>query len=394
MLRANRILASLMMLLVAGQARAQTPPKIATDKGNPQSKPAPTESSIPSSQATTAPPSEIHGKGLGLWAKDLENKDPAIRELAVRTIPYFGRSALAYIPKLIERLAIDKEYNVKFAALMVLSQNPIEDEKQRAQIVRHILNDDGLMHSTQVPMRTQVAIALMGYGKEARAAIDTLSGENYLKFQYSYELRMASAAALGSIGRADPSAKPPQLGPDIRAVIALVNQLNDPCLRVREEVAKAFMTLGRPVRPEDWIREKAILTDRIKAEPDAVLQSWLRAAVIRLDPSEWNNQIAAIASGLYSDKQDIRVASAQAIGMFGAASKDLVGHLIKSIRSVEKSAKQDDVDFLYMCVWAVGSIGPEAKKEKDAIPLLQKMTKHADKNVKETAEKALNLVNR
>jgi len=395
MLRAMRILTSLIVPLVAaGIAGAQTPPKTAAGGSKSPPKAAPAESNMPTSQSMNGPPAVIGGKGLGQWAKDLESKDPEIRELAVRTIPYFGRPALIHIPKLIDRLAVDKEYNVRFAALLVLSQNPIEDEKQRADIVRHIINDDGLLRSVQVPMRTQAAIALMGYGREARGAIDMLTGDNYLRFQHSFELRMASAAALASIGQRDP--KLPQLGPDMRAVMALVNQLNDPCLRVRDEVAKAFMVLGRPAKPEDWIKEKLILLDRINTEPDAVQKNWLRAALVQLDGTEeeFNKQIGAISGGLYSDKQDIRLAAAQAIGMFGAKSKGLVGHLLKSIHSVENSQKQDDVDFLYMCVWAIGSIGPEAKKEKEALPVLQKMTKHQNQLVKETAEKAVSLVNK
>ena len=418
MLRAVRKSAVLtVFLIIAGTARSQNlPPKFApspnqANKGQPAQNDM-GKQPINTSSTTKTWPKEIENKGLHQWGKDLDSKDPSVREMAIRVIIAFGPDAKVYLPKIMDHMSHDQEYNVRFSAVMVLSQNPIEDEKMRAEIVRRMLYDDGLAKSSQVPMRTQIALAFMLYKTEARAAIELLTSDLYLKFPHSFELRMASAAALGAVGGPDPPAPPatkptkpgatppttkiPQLGPDIRAIIALVTQLNDPCLRVREEVARAFMRLGKPIRTEDLLQEKRILVDRIKYEQDAVMRNWLRAALIRLDPTEWTAQIREIAAGLLSDSQDMRVACAQSLGQFGPQAKDLVPNLVQAIKPLidktkrpdfyhDETKKLDDRDFLYMSVWALGSIGPGPDSKKLALPVIQQLKNHPDELVRKTA---------
>ena len=347
-----------------------------------------------SNSMSKGPPTQLLNKSLYLWTKDLESKDPGARELAVRTIPYFGPAAINEIPKLIKCMG-DQDYNVRFAALQVLTTNPIEDPKHRADICKRIIGPEGLIYSPQVNMRAQVALSLIVIGTDARSAVDVLTSENYLKSAHSFELRKASAAALGSIAAADPK-NPQAAGPEFKAIAALGNHLaNEPSLAVRVEIAQSLARLGKPQKPEEWVREKNFLLERVNGvngEKDPVLKTWLRACLIHLDESELKKQLAEIARGLFSDDPDMRVNAVKALGGFGAASKDHVGNLGKALDSVIKSTKTEDVEFLRYCVWAAGSIGPDAFGMSKVLEGLSK--NHPDETVRKWAAEALVKVNR
>jgi HEAT repeat protein len=399
MLRAKRIqtpAAVLLAGLVVTAGYAQPP-------ANPGA-PAMTQSQ---SQTKYEPPRELGGKALSLWVRDLDSKDPSLRALAVRTIPLFGPPAVDALPKIIKKINEDQELNVRVAVLQVLTMNPIE-EKYHPEIVKRIMANDGPINSQHVNLRCQVALALVVIGPEARSAIDKLCGEEYLQYPHSFELRKASAAALGQIARYDPKiaakvkpGQPQPTGPDVKAIIALINRLTDPALEVRAEIAQALMYLGPPTKPEDVAKEKELIDRRLKtlkrddsqftkADETAAIRLWLRACLMRISETEFNNQMPEIVRGLRGEDQEGRMTAAEILGMFGPNCAKQASELLRACKEAVKSTKDEDLQFLGMCLWALGNIGTKASFAAPDLEQIAKM--HPNIDIKQRADLAYKLV--
>jgi len=339
---------------------AQTPPP--SSKGSDPSKP-------------TAPqaPKEIAGETLEQWAKKLKGSDASARDAALKVVPLFGDAARKYVKDMIP-LINDSDNTVKVTAMMTLTLLPIEEPKEKAEIIRRLRSH---IEFTGGIMRLHACVCVAQYGLEAGNCVGPLTYA--LKDMSSYEIRKAAAQALGRVGAPDDLN-----GPNLQALSALINQMTDPSLAVRVEVVQALIMLGAPADPDIRDQEKRMLLSRMEKETDKVLPIWLRVCLMRLDSSLVTELNIGYISKLLKDPK-LRMAAAEAIGFMGKAAKSRVFELMEGL----KSDKPEDVPFLVMCMWALSCMGTEAKA---AAPELEKYTKHKDEFIKLNAQQAYDLV--
>jgi HEAT repeat protein len=334
-----------------------------------------------------------HDFSYWLGLIDPPHKDAAWRELAVRVLPVFGSEMLKKaMPKIVDRLR-DTDPAVKFAALQVICYNPIEDPKVRDTAVTLIFGggDGSLIRSTNEMIRLATVNAAAHIGPPAAAAVPSLC-DHLRNGAYSYELRKAAAAALGQVGREDTSkavlagAVGVTHGPDPRAVRALVDRLNDPCLAVRVEVAHSLMILGAPAEPKDMAAVRNGLTERLRIESDKSLKVWVHVGLIRLNGgTATEKELNPLVESLRSQDGWERLNAAQALGTLGPMAGSKAGALRAGLE-LKASTKNEDLDFLYMCLWAIGEMGTRASiLQKD----VQELTNHPDKSVKKMAVETL-----
>jgi HEAT repeat protein len=334
-----------------------------------------------------------HDFSYWLGLIDPPHKDAAWRELAVRVLPVFGPEMLKKaMPKIVDRL-LDTDPAVKFAALQVICYNPIEDAKVRDIAVARIFGggDGSLIRSTNEMIRLATVNAAAHIGPPASAAIPSLC-DHLRNGGYSYELRKAAAAALGQVGREETGkamlagAVGVAHGPDPRAIRALVDRLNDPCLAVRVEVAHSLMILGAPAEPKDMAAIRNGLTDRLRMESDKSLKVWIHVGLIRLNGgTATEKELNPLVESLRSQDQWERLNAAQALGTLGPMAASKAGALRTGL-DLKSSTRNEDLDFLFMCLWAVGEMGTRASVLQTDV---QELTKHPDAAVKKMAVETL-----
>jgi HEAT repeat protein len=359
--------------------------------------PAPNAPTMPA-----GPPSTVGGHDYDFWVRKLNpetNRDAAVRELAIHMIPQFGKEKLQKaMPHIIKRL-LDGDPAVKFNAMMLICHSGIDDLKERDLALRYLFNPEtGMIMSSNEMLRLAAVNGAAHIGPPAYMAIPALIGQAHLTNPNSYEARKAAAAALGQIAYNVPQpgaapGSPPTVGPDKRAITALIERLADPCLAVRIEVAHSLMLLGRPTDEKDVVAERNMLMGRIGKdgrtglEPDKSLKLWLRVALIRLgDNPPTEKDLDPICESLRSTDQFERINAAQALGVMGKVAKAKAGALRAGLE-VKSSTKVEDFDFLYMCLWSMGMMGTDAQIFQQDIKEL--ITTHPDPAVKKMAAETL-----
>src|SRR5262249_11869992 len=86
-------------LLRGGPGGGATRPEKGPGKVLPDASPPSSSSTYPSSKS----PSEVGGKKLAEWKKDLMSRDPSVRVEAILAIPHFGDASAEAVPLLIDR---------------------------------------------------------------------------------------------------------------------------------------------------------------------------------------------------------------------------------------------------------------------------------------------------
>ncbi|MCX7700427.1 MAG: HEAT repeat domain-containing protein [Gemmataceae bacterium] len=335
------------------------------------------------------PPKQILGESVDKWIERLDIrtcKDPGFRAAAVQFVPMFGDSAKKALPKIVDRLN-DPDLNVRMAALVVLTTIPVDDSAQQKRILDRLIGSGGLIYSDQLLVNLQVALACSRLGPVCASAIPVLASERYLKNVRSYEVRRASAEALGQVGRPDPKSNTPV---NRQAIIALMNALKDEsALMVRIEIVQSLIHLGPPDDEQDLIAEIRVLEQRTQVEPDPVLKLWLFVSLMRLQPNLINEKnLSPLVNALSSSDHRVRVGAAQCFAFMGPDAKSKAGAL-KIGLDAANSGKDEDKEFAFQTLFAVARMGKEASVLR---PQVQALLTHPEPAIKEMAQYALDRI--
>lgn len=274
-------------------------------------------------------PTEIGGKDLAQWVQELQDTDSSNRQAAVRAIVQFGPGAKKAVAKVASRLypANESDALVRADAAAAISMIGVDKEDKKIYDYTLAALAEALADG-QRSVRVQAASTLGRFGTDARGAIPKLAGT--LQDESSWELRLASARALGAIGRGEK-------GADGTAMKALVARLIDPCASVRMEVITSLSVLGPAADEKLAATERKFLEDRLVKERDQRVRLWVRVLLMFLDEKNYMTaaNFNALAKSLGDEDARVRAQAAQALGTLGPKAKDQVPVLLKAAEDKE-----------------------------------------------------------
>lgn len=382
--------------------------------------------------------SEIGGKSLNQWVKDLEDRDPSVRVTAMQTIVQYGEGARRAIPILLGPRGLGdlNDASIRANAAVAVGLIGLNDNELGTGVAAL----SNLLKDTQGITRYQATMALGRLGVKARST-PTLTHlcTVTIKDRTSWEIRKAAAFAIGSLAKNTPN------GPDLHVLQALTDALNDPAVQVRIEAISALSEVGAPTQPKQINELKGRLTNALY-DKEPRIRLYGRLLLMQLDPSFINDvNIAAVAKELTNPLLEARAHAARALGILGPRAQAQIPALIKVIADKEsavagtaiaalgqmkdvvtekqiveigKYLKSPEAHTRFHAVQALATFGPKSKSQvpgliealsdKDsavvaaaalalaemgnaaapAMPQLQALTKHKDEMVRSSAEKA------
>jgi HEAT repeat protein len=336
-----------------------------------------TPSPAPGSGSVRKPPdpTEISGRTLDQWIKEIENPDPSVQEMAMRVVPYFGAKSRAATSALIARLKErdPARRDIASRAHAVLALAAIADhvsEEEAARAVKAIT--DTLDNDSQAIMRYHAATALGVYGPRAASAVPSLL--HRIPDRSSWEVRQAVIAALSNIVDAGNGAGGQKKAPpDGRVIVAIANRLrsdDENSGAVRMMAVMVLGSLGRPAGQQEVLLEISALQKAGSTDPDKTVQIWADVALMAIDKVT-DKGLNDVARHLAKGKDvAARLTAARALGAMGKEAKSKVGDIAKML-------DDDDPTIMAGALDVLAGFGPDAK---DAIPAIRRFAEKLDKN--------------
>ena len=258
---------------------------------------------VPPAPAKPQYPSSVGGKTLAEWLKELnDNKDAAIREMAVKMIPAFGPAARdPSIKPLVKACREDGDPGVRVNAILTLGVVGANN-KDEAKIIIDALRIAIANAPPGGVVRLHATRAIGNYGMFPEQANDAIPTLRDIAKDLSWETRKTVAFALGRIGgptkekpKPDPKPLPfgspppivdPKTGPENSALKALQGMLGDSSATVRIEVVESLVMLGPPAVSLDKYSAAispymTAIQDRMKIEKEKGVSIWLHILQMR-----------------------------------------------------------------------------------------------------------------
>jgi HEAT repeat protein len=333
----------------------------------------------------------VGGKTLKQWVAELHQaRDPGMRITAMQMLTHYGTAAQEAVPDLVEEL---KQRDPSLRTNAIVALGAIGSDKENVDKVLTAVAK--LLGDNQQIVRYRAILLLAYWGPVAKkyAAPQLLS---LVKDTYnsSWEVRRASALALGSIGQVPKDNKDQQ---DPHIFRALTDALSDPCAMVRLEALSALFMLGPPLTPTDRNRAIQSLT-ALTGNKDKTQAIWAHMVLVRFEnkPAAPKNpdknadklsksaekHLHAIALYLKHQDLDVKIQAARALGMAGTNAKNEVPELMEALGDKE----------LAVIAWSIAAlkeIGPGAQK---ALPDLEDLTKHKNEGLQKLAKDAIDVI--
>jgi hypothetical protein len=331
-------------------------------------------------------PDAVAGKSLEDWIKDLKNRDPSVRESALRTLPQFGNTARKAAHEIID-LANNDSLDVSLRvnaciALMSLSEISPRD---RSAAVRALVKR--MKTDRQAAVKLQATLALGHFEKDAKEAIPDLIAAT--KDLSSWEIRQAAIHSLAQVGRDERN------GPNPQATAALLDVLRLEgwgCAKVRLEAVVALGSMGQPGDMQMHQRVKRALVGELAQARDRTIAVWACVSLMLQDKLS-ETYVAEIKKLLKKGDVPTRAHSARALGLVASEVKrQLPAKEIKDlIKVVINAAKDPDPSVAAMACWALGELSQSFDPGSDATKFLKELSNDAklDLYVKEMATAAL-----
>lgn len=318
-------------------------------------------------------PTEIAGKDLEGWSKELRDKDdPTVRQAAIRTVPHFGPPAHKALPSLLAALKEpDAGLRVDAATAVGTVLSRLDAKKDADDLAKGITALTALAEDPQRPVRLSAINTLAFFGVYARSSIKALAAAAH--DSQSWEVRRAALQALGVAGAPLADGK----GPDATAFKELMTGLKDPCAPVRLAAVLGLSNLGPPGTAADLKTEKDGLDGRLK-DRDKVVALYARTLLLFLDekpkPTDkekalWDKSLDALAKYLDDTDLHVRVEAVNALGRLGRKASAKVPDLISAANDKEVA----------LALAATGALG--RMDDADAVPALQKLLKGKDTDI-------------
>jgi len=332
-------------------------------------------------------PTEISGKDIKSWVKDLQDPDPAIRQAALNTIPSFGPelSKQEASKAILARMRSpgtggEPDPGVRITLYDAASLIGFSNSKDEVEAIRLL----GLSVDQGIPgqlARRHAVQTLSSIGPKAEGAVYLVAG--VALSDPSFETRQSIARCLGQIGFNSTT------GPNVKALQALAGTLaRDVSVAVRMEALQALVMLGPPwdgprkgddktppkinQKSADFVADamrSRLGTGKTKGkdvELDKQLEIWVRVVLMRFDTKEINDEnLGAIARHCSAKDDGPKIQALQALAIFGeqAGSKvDLVASVLED----------DNPTVLNTALSALASMGVKAT---GAIVILEKAEK-------------------
>jgi HEAT repeat protein len=317
---------------------------------------------------------EFNGKTLDQWIKDIEDNDASVREHAIKMVSLMGPVAKKAAPAVIRQIRNENDLSPMTNAIIAIGVILPDDEKQKKDAITALIS---MLNNAQAIVRFQAATSLGNFGPPARNAIDRLTVT--LRDPASWEIRKASAYALGRVGYNEKNF------PDIKALTALNQKVEDSCKEVRIEALQGLINLGLPELPQERQTLKDHFEKRLKTDKDKYAGIWIRVALMRLDDKAINDaNLKHIAAFLKkNDPPGINADAARALGAIGPQAKVVVPDLVIALAD-------KDISLVAWSAWALGRMGGEAKA---ALPALKLNLEASDPAVKAAAQEAIANIN-
>jgi HEAT repeat protein len=267
----------------------------------------------------TAPITEIAGKNLDQWIKEIGSKDPSRREAAMRTVLQFGpNKAYLAVPKLIEQLKTNTptkplDLSVKVSGTIALSTALAGVKEPDPKYMKDaVAIFRGFLKDTQAVVRMRALEALPRLGSsEARAAVPEVI--LLVADLDTWEVRRAAIRTLTAL------AADPQKLPEQRVLDALYKRMHEKesSHDVRLAVLGALAALGRPgeLGPKQYMIRELEFSAK---DPDPMVQLYSHLALMTVKQSITLDQLVHIAAMLKHPDMTVRVQAAQALALAGS----------------------------------------------------------------------------
>jgi HEAT repeat protein len=275
--------------------------------------------------------SEVAGKSLEQWIREISSKDPSKREAAIRTVLLFGpERAYQAVPVLLQELKkhtvnapIDLSVRTTGANALATILGAVKDPDPKYQrdavvILRGFLKDH------QVAVRHRALQALPKIGPESRAALDEVV--KLVNDPDTWETRQAAVQTL-TVLAADPKA-----GPPTKVLTAVTRSATgDPSFQVRYAAIQALAIFGASSDATARVGIVRTLDTLAHKDPDPGNQLWAHMAIMTAQQKITDEQLGAVAKMLKHPDVMIRLQATQALGMAGPLGKSAVPPLISAL---------------------------------------------------------------
>jgi HEAT repeat protein len=361
-------------IFLAGMWTAQGQNKKPPDK--PPDKKPPEKKENPPKEKTEI--TEIGGKGIEQWIKEIPSRDRSRSERAIRTVLLFG-PAKAYeaLPAILHELEkhkppsypLDTSIRVNATIALGLILGGVKDPetkyvKEAVRILTRLLRD------SQSIVRYRAVEALGLIGADARSAVSELVN-NSIKDPNTWETRQAAATALGLINIEKGK------GPPTEVIKALIAALADSSFQVRLAAIKSITWVGAPGDKAIKSQMVNILEDRVQgAKPkefDSGVRIWIHMAIMSIRKEVLADHTTAIAKMVKHPEMMTRSQMVAALGVIGAepeVQKKSKDEIVKIVVPTLCTALGDEqAEVRAQSAATLGRIGPIARK---AVPPLIK----------------------
>ena len=329
---------------------------------------------LPMSPTLTTPPvvTEVGGKTLAEWMRDLTNADPSVREEAILAISLFGPSASKAVPDLLKRLH-DNDASPRSKAAIALGFIQLQEE-DRARVAEAL--GATLMDDSQAMVRYNAAVSLGELGPDSQKALAAVL--HGVEDPSSFAIRRVCVAVLATAGQT-PN------GPDPRATHTLLAALSDRASQVRLEAVLALGEMGRPANSDMQVLVltglKKLLNDR-----DKTVVLWVHVASMALVDKVDDADLDYVTRSLKtSELERVRVQAVRALGVVGTKSPKVVPLLISLLAD-------DSVNVQGYACTALGGLGKDAPAEAEKALTDLSQNKDAKDTVKAAATQAIDAI--
>lgn len=352
----------LMLLLIGVVVLASTPGL----RGQPK---------LSTKDSTKEPPSitEVGGRTLEEWKKELMHRDPSVREEAIRAIAGFGAAASSTeVIRLILGRCLDADALPRCRACQALALLEIRPEDRRTvvEILGRRLTED-----PQVAVRYAAGMTLTRYGEDCDSIIPLLLKGT--ADPSSFEVRRVAVMTLATAGR--PESGPPNPA----AVNGMLKALKDPALQVRLEGLRGLAYLGKPGEPALQVAvEQALRAQTLDRNKLVAIWAWVGFMATHETNVE---AVKAIAAHLKHDETRIRIAAAGALGMMGTRSKFAVPELLELLKDPDLTVVAAGINALAQIEdpgLKVVTTLTDLSQDKDAKEYIRDLAKNAVDHIK------------
>jgi HEAT repeat protein len=319
-------------------------------------------------------PSQVGGKSLEQWRKDLTNQDPSVRAAAVLAVPNFGPGAGKVVADLLPLLR-DRDCSPRAKVAKVLEViRPFVSPADKTRVI-HALGR-AIQYDDQLIIRYQAAVAYKAYCpinhaiKEEHETIYNLVSNVGLIQSSTFELRDACIEALILAGVDQ------KVGPDPRVTAALIRRAdfqNEPTTQVRLKAIMGLGAMGRPQSPGDYQKVMDVLkSPKNYKSTHPTVRIWSHVAIIALDEKADKKDLDTIAGFLQDRTAEVKY---QAVTALGALEDKAQAYVPNLCDMVLRPRGEDDPQVLAGIAISLGRMDNKGARVKKA---LVQMTEHDD----------------